>query len=192
MKGTKTITKRSQDYLIWIDCEMTGLDSDKDVLLEIATLITDNDLNVIAEGPVLAIRQPESVLKRMDAWCTRTHTESGLIKRVRTEGINVRDAEKQTLRFIRRHCCIRSSPLCGNSIGQDRRFLLKYMPELHNFFHYQSIDVSTIKQLVKRWYGRKYQAPDKKKLHLALSDIHESVAELAHYRNTVFRPAQNT
>jgi oligoribonuclease len=165
---------------------MTGLDPARHVLIEIATLITNNDLDVIAEGPVLAIRQPESALKLMDAWCVRTHTRSGLLKRVRTKGVDLRDAERQTLRFLRRYCRVRSSPLCGNSIGQDRRFLVKYMPELHAFFHYQSIDVSTVKQLVKRWYGKKYQAPEKKDVHLALHDIRESVAELKHYRNKVF------
>jgi oligoribonuclease len=122
----------------------------------------------------------------MDAWCMRTHTNSGLLKRVRTEGIDVRDAERQTLCFLRRYCRVRSSPLCGNSIGQDRRFLVKYMPRLHAFFHYQSIDVSTVKQLVRRWYGKKCQAPEKKDVHLALHDIRESVAELKHYRNKVF------
>lgn len=178
--------KRSRNYLVWIDCEMTGLDPEKHVLLEIAALITNNDLDIIAEGPVLAIRQPESALKLMDAWCIRTHTRSGLLKRVRGEGVSVRDAERQTLRFLRRYCRVRSSPLCGNSIGQDRRFLVKYMPKLHEFFHYQSIDVSTVKQLVARWYGRKRRAPAKKDLHLALQDIRESVAELKYYRNKVF------
>jgi len=186
LKAKTQTVKRSSNYLIWIDCEMTGLDPEKHVLLEIATLITDNALNVIAEGPVLAICQPESALKRMDGWCTRTHTRSGLLTRVRTEGVSVRDAEQKTLRFLRRYCHIRSSPLCGNSIGQDRRFLIKFMPALHEFFHYQSIDVSTVKQLVKRWYGRKSRAPQKKDLHLAMQDIRESVAELKHYRDTVF------
>lgn len=186
MKARSRKPKRSRDYLIWIDCEMTGLDPDRHVLLEIATLITNNKLDIIAEGPVLAIRQPESDLKLMDAWCTRTHTRSGLLERVRTEGVALYDAEKQTLRFARRYCHVRSSPLCGNSIGQDRRFLVKYMPELHSFFHYQSIDVSTVKQLVKRWYGRKYQSPAKNDRHLALWDIRDSIAELKHYRNKVF------
>jgi len=165
---------------------MTGLEPEQHALIEIATLITDNNLAVIAEGPVLAIRQSESALKRMDSWCWRTHTESGLVERVRSEGVALREAEKQTLRFLKRYCYSRTAPLCGNSIGQDRRFLVKYMPELHAFFHYQSIDVSTIKQLVSRWYSGKYKAPAKKELHLALSDIRESVAELAHYRKTVF------
>ena len=178
--------KRHSNYLVWIDCEMTGLDPDRHVLLEIATIITDNDLNIVAEGPVFAIRQPESALKRMNNWCARTHARSGLLERVRTEGVSLRTAGKETLRFLRRHCRIRASPLCGNSIGQDRRFLARYLPELHDFFHYQSIDVSTVKQLVKRWYGRKYAAPKKAGRHLALHDIRESVAELKHYRDRVF------
>jgi len=165
---------------------MTGLDPQRHCLLEIATLITDNNLAIVAEGPVLAIRQSESALKRMDSWCWRTHTGSGLIKRVRNEGVVLREAEKQTLRFLRRYCYPKASPLCGNSIGQDRRFLVKYMPQLHAFFHYQSIDVSTIKQLVSRWYPARYKAPAKKEAHLALSDIRESVAELAHYRKKIF------
>jgi len=188
LKAKRIVIRRKKDYLIWIDCEMTGLDPDKHVLLEIASLITDNDLNIVAEGPVLAIRQPESALKLMDGWCTRTHTRSGLLKRVRASSVDLHEAERQTLRFLRRHCYVRSSPLCGNSIGQDRRFLVKYMPDLHEFFHYQSIDVSTVKQLVKRWYGKKRQAPAKTDQHLALQDIRESVAELRHYREQVFVP----
>jgi len=165
---------------------MTGLDPERHVLLEIATIITDNNLQVIAEGPVFAIRQPKSELMKMDDWCVRTHTGSGLLKRVREEGVSLGDAEKQTLRFLKRHCYVRASPLCGNSIGQDRRFLVKYMPDLHNFFHYQSIDVSSVKQLVYRWYGERYKAPAKTETHLALPDIKESISELAFYRKNVF------
>ncbi len=179
--------RRRDNYLVWIDCEMTGLDPERHVLLEIATLITDNALNVVAEGPVLAIRQPAAALRRMDAWCTRTHTRSGLVDRVR-HGVSLREAERQTLAFVRRYCRIRTAPLCGNSIGQDRRFLVKYMPTLHAFFHYQSIDVSSIKQLSLRWYGKRLQAPEKKDTHLALPDILESVEELRHYRQTIFTP----
>lgn len=178
--------RRSDKYLIWVDCEMTGLDPERHALLEIATLITNNTLEVIAEGPVLAIRQNERALGRMDAWCVRTHTHSGLLDRVRTQGVSLREAEAQTLRFVRRYCTIRSAPLCGNSIGQDRRFLVKYMPALHAFFHYQSIDVSTVKQLVRRWYSAKFRPPKKRECHLALDDIRESIQELDHYRRTVF------
>ena len=187
-KGSADMTKslRSKNYLVWIDCEMTGLDPERHVLLEIATIVTDNSLKVIAEGPVFAIRQPERELKKMDSWCVRTHGKSGLIQRVREDSVPLHEAEKQTLRFLKRHCFVRTSPLCGNSIGQDRRFLVKYMPALHDFFHYQSIDVSTVKQLVNRWYGRKYKAPAKTETHLALNDIRESIAELAFYRQKVF------
>lgn len=177
---------RSRDHLVWIDCEMTGLDPEQHVLLEIATIVTDNNLQIIGEGPVLAISQPESELMKMDAWCRRTHSKSGLLERVRKEGVSQDEAEKQILIFLKRHCYVRASPLCGNSIGQDRRFLAKYMPALHNFFHYQSIDVSSVKQLVKRWYGRQLKAPAKTKSHLALSDIRESISELAFYRENVF------
>ena len=177
---------RSKDVLVWIDCEMTGLDPEQHVLLEIATIVTDNNLQIIDEGPVLAIRQPKSELKKMDAWCVRTHTGSGLLRRVREDSVSLAEAERQTLKFLKRHCYVRTAPLCGNSIGQDRRFLVKYMPDLHKFFHYQSIDVSSVKQLVNRWYGRKYKAPAKTETHLALPDIRESITELAFYRKNVF------
>jgi len=182
------------NLLVWLDCEMTGLDPDRHVLLEIATIITNNDLEVVAEGPVLAIRQGPAALRRMDNWCRRTHARSGLIKRVRTEGVPLRAAEKATLEFVRKHCRERTAPLCGNSIGHDRRFLARYMPELHDFFHYQSIDVSTVKQLVRRWYGASCRPPKKHEEHLALADIRESIAELRFYRRKVFikKPAVKT
>ena len=178
--------KRRSDYLVWMDCEMTGLDPEKDVLLEIATVITNYDLKIIAEGPVLAIRQSESKLKQMDSWCQRTHKESGLLDRVRREGCSVKEAERQTLRFLKRYCKARTAPLCGNSIGQDKRFLVKYMPELHEFFHYKIVDVSSIKLLVSGWYGDKYTPPKKREIHRALVDIRESIEELAYYRKKVF------
>jgi oligoribonuclease len=177
---------RKADYLVWMDCEMTGLDPERHVLIEMATLITDSDLHVVAEGPVLAIRQSEAMLDRMDRWCWRTHTKSGLVERVRNSNVSVVEAEQLTLQFVRRHCRIRTAPLCGNSIGQDRRFLVKYMRTLHDFFHYQSIDVSTVKQLARRWYGKNVRPPEKKEAHLALADIRESIAELAFYRERVF------
>jgi oligoribonuclease len=177
---------RHGDYLVWMDCEMTGLEPEHDVLLEMATIITDSDLKIIAEGPVLTIRQSEAKLKKMNRWCRNTHTKSGLIERVRNEGVPAAEAERATLRFLRRHCKIGTAPLCGNSIGQDRRFLVKYMPTLHNFFHYQSIDVSTVKQLVRRWYGKSCRPPQKSEEHRALADIRESIAELAFYRQKVF------
>jgi len=178
--------KRRKDYLVWIDCEMTGLDPERHVLLEIATIITNNDLEIVAEGPVLAIRQSESKLNEMDGWCRRTHGRSGLLDRVRNEGVGVERAERQILGFLRRYCYKRTAPLCGNSIGQDKRFLAKYMPELHEFFHYKVVDVSSIKVLASRWYGKKYSPPKKKETHRALSDIKESIAELAYYREKVF------
>ena len=179
--------ERSRDYLVWIDCEMTGLDPEENVLIEIAVLITDSNLSVLAEGPVLAIKQSEAELAKMDRWNRRTHGNSGLIDRVRNEGVSLAEAEKEVLKFVRKYCYIRSAPLCGNSIGQDKRFLAKYMPGLNDFFHYQIIDVSSVKQLVLRWYGKKYMAPKKMELHQAMPDIRESVAELAYYRKNVFR-----
>jgi oligoribonuclease len=178
--------KRSRDYLVWIDCEMTGLDPETHVLLEIAVIITDNELNVVAEGPVLAIRQSERQLQKMDSWCWRTHGKSGLLTRVRDQGVPLAEAEAQVLKVLRRYCYIRTAPLCGNSIGHDKRFLAKYMPRLHSYCHYQSIDVSAVKQLVGRWYGKKYKAPEKSGQHLALPDIQESIAELAYYREHIF------
>lgn len=178
--------KRSKKRLVWIDCEMTGLEPATDTLLEIATIITDYDLNIIEHGPVLAIRTSEARLARMDAWNRRTHKQSGLLDRVRTQGLTVAEAEKTTLSFVRRYCYKRTAPLCGNSIGQDKRFLAKYMPELHEFLHYKVIDVSSIKLLASEWYGKEFQPPKKLELHRALSDIEESIAELAFLRKTVF------
>src|SRR6266550_4020575 len=178
--------KRSKKRLVWIDCEMTGLDPNVDVLLEIATIITDYDLNIIEHGPVFAIRQSEQRLLGMDRWNRTTHKKSGLLDRVRSEGVTVAEAEKKTLNFIRRHCYKRTAPLCGNSIGQDKRFLAKYMPELHEFLHYKVVDVSSIKLLASEWYGRAFVPPNKLELHRALSDIEESIAELDYLRQTVF------
>ena len=165
---------------------MTGLDPMHDVLLEIATIITDYDLNIIARGPVLAIKASESRLEAMDAWNRRTHRKSGLIDRVRHEGISVKEAQKQTLAFVRKYCYARTAPLCGNSIGQDKQFLARYMPELHDFLNYRVVDVSSIKVLVKEWYGGRIEAPKKKDLHRALDDIEESIDELRYYRDHAF------
>lgn len=169
-----------------MDCEMTGLDPEKHVLLEIATMITDYDLNIVARGPDLAIKPSQAKLDMMDAWCRRTHGRSGLLDRVRDEGVSVAEAERQTLRFIRRYCYVRTAPLCGNSIGQDKRFLVRYMPKLDEFLHYRTVDVSSIKVLVAEWYGGKYKPPQKQETHRALSDIEESIAELEYYRKRVF------
>lgn len=183
-RGTKS--QRSKNHLVWIDCEMTGLDPTRHVLLEIATIITNYDLEIIARGPVLAIRQSEHKLQMMDNWCQRTHRKSGLLERVREEGVSPAEAERQTLNFVKRYCYVRTAPLCGNTIGQDKRFLARYMPQLHDFLHYKVVDVSSIKLLANGWYGDKYQPPQKQELHRALADIEESIAELAHYRKKVF------
>jgi oligoribonuclease len=184
--GQSNKPKRSKKHLVWMDCEMTGLDPAKDVLLEIATIITNYDLEIIARGPVLAIRRSEAVLAAMDAWNRRTHKKSGLIERVLTEGVSTAEAERQTLAFVKKYCYVRTAPLCGNSIGQDKRFIAKYMPQLDAFLHYRTVDVSTIKVLVNEWYGDKYKCPKKHEAHRALDDIEESIAELAHYRKKVF------
>jgi oligoribonuclease len=165
---------------------MTGLDPTHDTLLEIATIITNYDLEIIDRGPVLAIRTSEARLAAMDAWNRRTHKKSGLLDRVRAEGVTAAEAERQTLAFVKKYCHERTAPLCGNSIGQDKRFLARYMPELHEYLHYKVVDVSSIKLLATEWYGGKYEAPKKKELHRALDDIEESIAELAYYRDTVF------
>ncbi|MDX1588172.1 MAG: oligoribonuclease [Oleiphilaceae bacterium] len=173
--------------LIWIDLEMTGLDPEKDRIIEIATIVTDNDLNTLAEGPVLAIHQSDALLDSMDQWCTRTHGESGLTRRVRESTLTEREAEKQTLAFLGHYLSPGQSPICGNSIGQDRRFLVRYMPELEAFFHYRNLDVSTVKELARRWNPAVLEGVQKKGTHLALDDIRDSIAELRHYRQHFFR-----
>ena len=175
------------DYLIWIDLEMTGVEPEHHVILEIATLVTDDELELVAEGPCLAINYPETVLSEMDEWSRTHHHASGLMDRVRTSPFDCGQAEQKTLDFLRVHCRERQSPLCGNSIWQDRRFLARYMPTLHEFFHYRTVDVSSIKELVRRWYP---SLPPfrKEKAHLARTDIHESIAELRYYREKIFQP----
>lgn len=181
-----TKTKRSRKHLVWMDCEMTGLDPEKHVLLEIATIITDYDLQIIDRGPDLAIRPSQAKLDTMDPWSRRTHGKSGLLDRVQKEGVSVTEAERQTLSFIRRYCFVRTAPLCGNSIGQDKRFIVRYMPKLDEFLHYRTVDVSSIKVLVAEWYEGRYKSPKKQETHRALTDIEESIAELDYYRKTVF------
>lgn len=175
------------DLLVWMDMEMSGLDPDRDVILEVATLITDANLEVVAEGPVIAVHQPDAVLEAMDDWNREHHGASGLTARVRASRLSVADAEAQTLTFVRQHCSDRSSPLCGNSIHQDRRFLARYMPTLDAALHYRNIDVSTVKELVRRWYPNGPTPPEKRHAHLALDDIRESITELRFYREHVFR-----
>jgi oligoribonuclease len=178
---------RSRENLVWIDCEMTGLDPRKNTIIEIAAIITDSDLNILAEMPGVAVHHSERVLLRMNTWNRRQHSRSGLLKRVRASGVSMKKAEQEVLKFVRRYCYAGTPPLCGNSIGHDKRFLAWHMPALLKFFHYQSIDVSSIKQLVTRWYPKKCHAPKKKDRHLALDDIRESIEELRHYRDEVFR-----
>lgn len=171
-----------QQNLIWIDLEMTGLDPDRDRIIEIATVVTDAELRVIAEGPVLAIHQAEAALRGMDAWNTRQHGESGLVERVRASDIDEAEAEHRTLEFLASHVPPRTSPMCGNTICQDRRFLYRYMPELERYFHYRHLDVSTLKELARRWVPEVAASFTKESAHLALEDIHDSIAELRHYR----------
>jgi len=181
------MTEPSDANLIWMDLEMSGLDPERNTILEIATLITDADLGVVAEGPVLAIHQPDAVLEGMDDWNRDHHAASGLSARVRSSPYSMADAERETLAFVRRYCTERSSPLCGNSIHQDRRFLVRYMPQLDAYLHYRNIDVSTVKELVRRWYPNGPHPPEKRHAHLALDDIRESIDELRFYRQHVFR-----
>ncbi len=175
------------NHLVWIDLEMTGLDPEKERIIEMATIITDSDLNLIAEGPVIAIKQPDSLLDAMDEWCTRTHGESGLTKRVQNSTVSEAEAEQQTIAFLKEHLEPGKSPLCGNSIGQDRRFLVKYMPQLEAFFHYRNLDVSTVKELARRWRPDVLDGVTKKGSHLALDDIRDSINELRHYREHFFK-----
>jgi oligoribonuclease len=175
------------DLLIWLDLEMTGLNPDEHVILEIGTVVTDSELKTIAEGPALAIHPPEEALQMMDEWCRDHHGRSGLIDRCRESKMTLAEAERQTLEFLSKHCAPQSSPLCGNSIWQDRRFLLKYMPTLNPFFHYRNIDVSSLKELVRRWYPASLHSPEKKGTHSVLEDIRESIDELKYYRRVIFK-----
>lgn len=168
--------------LIWIDLEMTGLDTDNDHIIEIATIVTDSNLNTLAEGPVIAVYQSDAVLGGMDEWNTRQHGQSGLIDRVRSSKFDLRAAELQTLEFLRQYVPAGKSPMCGNSICQDRRFMAREMPALETFFHYRNLDVSTLKELVKRWRPDLAGGLKKAATHLALDDIRESIAELVYYR----------
>ncbi|MBV1932796.1 MAG: oligoribonuclease [Porticoccaceae bacterium] len=168
--------------LIWIDLEMTGLDTVNDVIIEIATLVTDKDLNILAEGPMLAIHQTDAVLDGMDEWNARQHGQSGLTARVRGSELTAAAAEQQTIEFLRAWVPPGKSPMSGNSICQDRRFLAREMPALENFFHYRNLDVSSIKELVTRWRPELLNGFRKKGSHLAMDDIHDSIAELVYYR----------
>lgn len=176
---------QNDNNLIWIDLEMTGLSPERDVIIEIATVVTDADLNTLAEGPVLAIHQPDVVLAAMDDWNTNQHGGSGLTQRVRVSSVTTRMAEQQTLDFLAQWVPQGKSPMCGNSIGQDRRFLARYMPRLEQYFMYRNLDVSTLKELAKRWQPSVAEGFIKKSSHLAMDDIRDSIAELKHYRSTM-------
>ena len=177
---------KSADNLIWIDLEMTGLDTDHDLIIEIATIVTDSELKILAEGPLLALHQPEAVLSQMDEWNTRQHGQSGLLERVRASRCDAPEAERLTLAFLEKFVAAGQSPMCGNSICQDRRFLHRLMPRLERYFHYRNLDVSTVKELSRRW-APELPAFDKQSAHLALADIRDSIDELRYYREHVFK-----
>jgi oligoribonuclease len=176
-----TISK-SDDNLVWIDCEMTGLDPEKERLLEIAVVVTGPNLSPRVEGPVCVIHQSDELLNKMDAWNKGTHGRSGLIDKVKASKLTEQDAEEQILAFIKKYVSKSSSPLCGNTISQDRRFLVKFMPKLEAYLHYRNLDVSTLKELSKRWKPEVFNSFKKQQKHTALADVHESIEELAHYR----------
>ena len=173
---------QNKDNLIWIDLEMTGLDTDNDLIIEIATVVTDAQLNVLAEGPVMAIHQSDAVLNGMDEWNTNQHGKSGLTQRVRDSAINEAEAEAKTLEILKQWVPERASPMCGNSICQDRRFLHRCMPQLEAYFHYRNLDVSSLKELAQRWAPEVAKGFKKSEAHLAMDDIRESIAELKYYR----------
>ncbi len=177
----------AEDNLIWIDLEMTGLEPQQDQIIEIATVVTDAQLQILAQGPVIAIHQPDSIMRAMDEWNTRHHGDSGLIARVRDSVSSLSDAERETLEFLRGYILPGKSPMCGNSICQDRRFMARLMPELENFFHYRNLDVSTLKELARLWKPELTSGFVKKGAHLALDDILESIEELKYYRETFIR-----
>jgi len=176
-----TLTK-SDDNLVWIDCEMTGLDPEKERLLEIAVVVTGPNLSPRIEGPVCVIHQSDDLLNKMDAWNKGTHGKSGLIDKVKASTTSEHDAEEAILAFIKKYVSKNSSPLCGNTISQDRRFLVKFMPKLEAYLHYRNLDVSTLKELSKRWKPEVFNSFKKQQKHTALADVHESIEELAHYR----------
>jgi len=177
--------KKNSHNLIWIDLEMTGLDTLNDRIIEIATIITDKDLNIIEEGPVVAIKTPQKALDDMDDWNTNQHNKSGLVKRIESSTYTYQDAQEMTIEFLSKYIEKNKSPMCGSGICQDRRFLARCMPDLENFFHYRNFDVSTVKEIVKRWYPEiKFR---KEPQHIALQDIKDSIEELRFYRNTIFR-----
>ena len=180
---THNLLTKSDLNLIWLDCEMTGLYPDIDRIIEIAVVVTGPHLEARVEGPVLVIHQNEAQLDQMDAWNKGTHGRSGLIEKVKASRITEQEAEERLINFLSQYVSKNSSPLCGNSVGQDRRFLVKYMPNLEAFFHYRNLDVSTLKELSKRWRPDVHSAFKKQQKHTALADVHESIDELEHYRD---------
>lgn len=180
------MTRRSSKNLVWLDLEMTGLDPEKEVIIEIASLVTDPQLNILEEGPCFAIHQNDGVLERMDEWNKTHHTASGLIDRVKKSKITISEAEYLTLEFVRKYVPPRTAVLCGNSIGHDRRFLIRYMKDLHNYFHYRNIDVTSIKELVRRWFPDGPKFPQKSRAHQASIDVRESLEELIFFRKHYF------
>ncbi|PXY98591.1 oligoribonuclease [Gilliamella apicola] len=182
-----TPSQINSNNLIWIDLEMTGLNPAIDRIIEIATIVTDSNLNILAEGPVIAIHQSDELLALMDDWNKNTHGKSGLIERVRQSTVNEQQAEQQTIEFLKQWVPANSSPICGNTIGQDRRFLFNYMPNLESYFHYRYLDVSTIKELAKRWKPEILKGITKQNTHQALDDIRDSIAELIYYRQHFFK-----
>jgi oligoribonuclease len=179
--STATLGKNDNN-LVWLDCEMSGLDPEKERLLEIAIVVTDPDLMLRVEGPVLVIHQSNELLAGMDAWNKGTHGKSGLIDKVKASTLTEAQADEQLIEFIKKYVSKGVAPMCGNTIGQDRRFLLKYLPKLEAWFHYRNLDVSTLKELSKRWKPEVYASFKKQQSHTALADVHESIDELAHYR----------
>lgn len=172
--------------LIWIDLEMTGLDTQNDVIIEIATLVTDKELNYVAEGPMIAIHQSDELLEGMDEWNTRQHGKSGLTERVRSSVVTELQAEQETIEFLKQYVPKGRSPMCGNSICQDRRFMARCMPELESYFHYRNLDVSTLKELAGRWYPDVAKGFKKESSHLAMDDVKDSIDELRYYRESLF------
>jgi len=177
---------KHKDNMVWLDMEMTGLDPDQERIIEAAVIITDKDLNILAEGPDLVIHQPNTVLKKMDDWNQNQHSKSGLINAVKKSKVTVRKAEEKILQFIKKYCMEGKSSLCGNSIHHDRRFLIRYMPRVNKYLHYRHIDVSTVKSLVRNWYPKNKELPKKEETHRALNDIRESIEELRFYRDHYF------